>query len=76
MIHCSFICSIFHSTCGGLTMAGCQMPTQQHSRSLSSTVQWEENKMKRLIGQDKDREMVYRLLAWAKQAQGKLFVAN
>jgi len=57
-------------------MAGCQMPTQQHSRSLSSTVQWEENKMKRLIGQDKDREMVYRLLAWAKQAQGKLFVAN
>lgn len=31
-----------------------------------------ENKIKKFVGQNKDREFTYRILPWAKQTQGKL----
>lgn len=53
---------------GGLILARCQMSTQQHSHFHSSAGQ-RENKMKKLMSQGKDREIVYHLLLWAKQTQ-------
>jgi len=37
-----------------------------------------ENKKEKLMGQDKDREIIYQLLSWAKQTrlEGKEFIAN
>lgn len=52
----------------GLTLAVCQMPTKWHSHSPSSTGQGGENKMKKLVGQDKVREIAYQLLSQAKWA--------
>jgi len=53
--------------CGGLNLAGCQVPTQLFSPLLSRTGR--ENTMKMLRGQDKDREIAHRLPPWAKQSQ-------
>lgn len=54
--------------CGGLTLAGGQMPTQLLSHSHLQQVGG-ENTMKKLLGQDKDREMAYQLPSQAKQAR-------
>lgn len=52
---------------GGLTFAGSQMPTQLLSLLLNRTAG--ENKVKKLVGQAKDRESTYQLPSRAKQAQ-------
>lgn len=52
----------------GLTLADCQVPTKWLSHSPSSTGQGEENKMKKLMGQEKDREIAYHSLSRAKWA--------
>ena len=48
--------------CGGVTLAGCQMLTQPLSLSLLNMMAG-ESKMKKLVGQDKDREITYQLLS-------------
>jgi len=54
------------SGCGGLTLAGCQMPTQLLFHSPSATGQRGENNMGKVMGQDKYRKISNQLLSWSK----------
>lgn len=55
-------------TCGGLTLTGCQKPTQLLSHSLLSWTE-EENRMEKFLGWDKHREITHQLLPQGKQTQ-------
>lgn len=58
------LCQHLLCFCGGLTLAGCQTPTQPLSHSLSSAGgQAEENKMKKLLDWHEDREVEPLLIA-------------
>lgn len=53
--------------CGVLTVASCQIPTQAALSLLLFSRTEGKNKMKNLVGQDKDSEIVHQLLSQAKQ---------
>lgn len=50
-------CELHVLFCGGLTLAGCQALAQLLSHFLSSTEGGEKKRMKKIIGQDKRREV-------------------
>lgn len=50
------------NSCGGSVLAGYQMPTQMISKGPSPTRLGLENKMEKLLGQDKDTKISYQLL--------------
>ena len=55
--HCTKLTGLAHVSCsGGLTLAGCQVPTKAALSLPSSAGQGRENITKRLLGPDKDRE--------------------
>jgi len=55
--------------CGGLAMTSSQTATQLLTSSHSSRGQGGENRVRKLMAQEKDREIDYQLSLWAKLTQ-------
>lgn len=53
--------TLFQERCGGPTLPSCQTPTQPISHSPSSKRWRGQNAMKKLKGQDNDKEITYKL---------------
>ena len=54
--------------CGGLALAGRQVPNKA-APSLPSSAGWGRENNGRLVGRDKDREITQQLPSWAKQTR-------